>query len=106
MQDNSADLSVMAASTAVTNEEVVWFFFGSWSCRDDRPRWNSRLETTTRRRYHERDWLTLFLKWSLFVFGSSLAIVPFLHGGVLRSITSLAHHPGRVLHQRQGSGEL
>jgi chromate transporter len=87
-----------AAVTAATESEVVWMFLGSglamillrgaWSARDTRalavfPAWLMTgahgLVTTDRL----SDILLFFTKAGAFVFGSGLAIVPFLYKGVV-----------------------
>lgn len=85
---------VLAASTAITEREVVWLFLAGgvivMIARPGIPLWRRRRETFC--------WVPMgtgilsatgplflfFLKSSLFVFGSGLAIVPFLHGGVVQ----------------------
>ncbi|HYY69793.1 MAG TPA: chromate efflux transporter [Terriglobales bacterium] len=86
----------LAVSTAVTEKEIVWLFlaggfliviartdFRSWTQRPQRPAilclLTSGLQFGT-----SGTLFAFFLKASLFVFGSGLAIVPFLHGGVVQ----------------------
>jgi chromate transporter len=86
---------VLALSTAITEKEIVWFFlagglfvmiaksdFSAWkrqfiSMFSWAPSGMGILSTTG-------SLFLFFLKSSLFVFGSGLAIVPFLHGGVVQ----------------------
>ncbi|HKF24012.1 MAG TPA: chromate efflux transporter [Candidatus Angelobacter sp.] len=82
----------LAVSTAITEKEVVWLFLAGglvvMIARIDFSAWKSRsamfsfippgvLSTTG-------PIFLFFVKSSLFVFGSGLAIVPFLHGGVVQ----------------------
>jgi chromate transporter len=84
----------LAASTAITEKEIVWLFLAGglvvMIARTDFSAWRHRgaifsfipsgfgvLSTTG-------PLFVFFLKASLFVFGSGLAIVPFLHGGVVQ----------------------
>jgi chromate transporter len=83
----------LAVSTAVTEKEIVWLFLAggflmviartSFRSRTQRPAMLCLLSSGVQ-------WgtsgtlFTFFLKASLFVFGSGLAIVPFLHGGVVQ----------------------
>jgi chromate transporter len=85
---------VLALSTAITEKEIVWLFlasglvvmiaksgFASWkrgtSMASLLPSAMGVLTSTA-------PLFLFFLKSSLFVFGSGLAIVPFLHGGVVQ----------------------
>jgi chromate transporter len=84
---------VLGVSTAVTEKEIVWLFLAGgllvMIARTDFSAWKrqasmfsflppaSILGTTG-------PLFVFFLKSSLFVFGSGLAIVPFLHGGVVQ----------------------
>jgi chromate transporter len=85
---------VLGISTAVTEKEIVWLFlaggllvmiartdFSAWkrqtSMLSFAPSVTGILSTTG-------PLFVFFLKSSLFVFGSGLAIVPFLHGGVVQ----------------------
>jgi chromate transporter len=85
---------VLGLSTAVTEKEVVWLFLAGgllvMIVRTDFSAWRGQrsafffmpssmgvLSTTG-------PLFVFFLKSSLFVFGSGLAIVPFLHGGVVQ----------------------
>jgi chromate transporter len=85
---------VLAASTAITEREVVWLFLAAgiivMVARAGVPIWKGSSAVLC--------WipagggisgatgslLLFFLKASLFVFGSGLAIIPFLHGGVVQ----------------------
>jgi chromate transporter len=84
---------VLALSTAITEREIVWLFLAAgflvMLIRDAPFSWHrphaiwlfapfglSMVKTGAL--------LVFFLKASLFVFGSGLAIVPFLHGGVVQ----------------------
>lgn len=84
----------LAVSTAITEREIVWLFLAGglvvMIARTDFSAWRHRgamfsfipsgfgvLSTTG-------PLFVFFLKASLFVFGSGLAIVPFLHGGVVQ----------------------
>jgi chromate transporter len=84
---------VLGLSTAITEKEIVWLFFAgglvvmvtkmdfsSWRRQPSAPSliplFASFSTTNTL--------FLFFLKSSLFVFGSGLAIVPFLHGGVVQ----------------------
>jgi chromate transporter len=90
---------VLAASTAITEREVVWLFLAAgvivMIVRAGIPGWRRAqtlcwapagagivsiggIGSTTGSLF------LFFLKSSLFVFGSGLAIVPFLHGGVVQ----------------------
>jgi chromate transporter len=85
---------VLAVSTAITEREVVWIFLTAgvivmiartgvpvWKRRDAISFWipaTAAISGTT------GSLLLFFLKASLFVFGSGLAIIPFLHGGVVQ----------------------
>lgn len=85
---------VLAASTAITEREVVWLFFAAgvlvMIARAGVPIWKRSsavlcwipagggISSAT------GSLLLFFLKASLFVFGSGLAIIPFLHGGVVQ----------------------
>jgi chromate transporter len=84
----------LAVSTAITEKEIVWLFLAGgllvMVVRTDFSAWRRQgsafsfipssfgvLSTTG-------PLFVFFLKSSLFVFGSGLAIVPFLHGGVVQ----------------------
>jgi chromate transporter len=84
----------LAVSTAITEKEIVWLFLAGgllvMIARTDFSAWKTRsamfaflppgfgvLSTTG-------SLFLFFVKSSLFVFGSGLAIVPFLHGGVVQ----------------------
>ncbi len=85
---------VLALSTAITEKEIVWLFLAGgllvMIARSDFSAWKRQTSTfffvpsgmpilsTTGPLF------LFFLKSSLFVFGSGLAIVPFLHGGVVQ----------------------
>src|SRR5215471_1426465 len=85
---------VLGLSTAITEKEIVWLFFAGglfvMIVRTDFSAWKRQtsmfsfvvpgtgiLSTTG-------PLFLFFLNSSLFVFGSGLAIVPFLHGGVVQ----------------------
>ncbi|HKD82404.1 MAG TPA: chromate efflux transporter [Candidatus Angelobacter sp.] len=84
---------VLGLSTAITQKEIVWLFLaggffvvivrtGLLGMKGQRPAysfipWLGLSGTTS-------SLFLFFLKSSLFVFGSGLAIVPFLHGGVVQ----------------------
>jgi chromate transporter len=85
---------VLALSTAITEREIVWLFLVGgllvMIARSDFSAWKRQVSmfsvvpsgvgilSTTGPLF------LFFLKSSLFVFGSGLAIVPFLHGGVVQ----------------------
>jgi len=84
---------VLGLSTAITEKEIVWLFLAGglfvMIARTDFSAWRQRSTVsfvpfglgmfgTTGSLF------LFFLKSSLFVFGSGLAIVPFLHGGVVQ----------------------
>jgi chromate transporter len=84
---------VLALSTAITEREIVWLFLAagflvmliraapfSWR----RPHAIYLLAPFGLSMSKTGALLVFFLKASLFVFGSGLAIVPFLHGGVVQ----------------------
>ncbi len=87
----------LAASTAITEREIVWFFLGGGVVALVVKAFPRRLPQAAPLvllasaaplelgRFGEL--LAFFTKAGLFVFGSGLAIVPFLHGGVV-----LEHH--------------
>ncbi len=84
---------VLAASTAVTEREVVWLFLAGgvvvMIVRAGIPIWRRRetfcwIPAGTGMLSPTGTLFLFFLKSSLFVFGSGLAIVPFLHGGVVQ----------------------
>jgi chromate transporter len=86
---------VLAASTAITEREVVWIFLAAgiivMIARTGIPVWKRRsaisccwIPTTAAISGTTASLLLFFLKASLFVFGSGLAIIPFLHGGVVQ----------------------
>lgn len=83
---------VLAASTAITEREVVWLFLAAgiivMIARAAAPVWNPQgalfwIPATAGISGPTASLLLFFLKASLFVFGSGLAIIPFLHGGVV-----------------------
>jgi chromate transporter len=87
---------VLAISTAVTEREIVWLFLAAgllvMFTRTDFSAWRQRTMPSFAALGLGLSGPTVslfvfFLKSSLFVFGSGLAIVPFLHGGVV-----LEHH--------------
>jgi chromate transporter len=85
---------VLGLSTAITEREIVWLFLAGgllvMLARSGLPNWIKQramfsiapagmgIFSTTGSLF------AFFLKASLFVFGSGLAIVPFLHGGVVQ----------------------
>ncbi len=84
---------VLAASTAITEREVVWLFLAAGVIvmifRTGIPLWNGGnaafwIPTGIGISSVTGALFLFFLKSSLFVFGSGLAIVPFLHGGVVQ----------------------
>jgi chromate transporter len=86
---------ILAASTAITEREVVWLFFAAgvivMIARAGIPIWKQRrtsscywIPATAGISGATGSLLLFFLKASLFVFGSGLAIIPFLHGGVVQ----------------------
>ena len=86
---------VLAASTAITEREVVWIFLTAgilvMIARTGVPIWKRRgaisgcwIPATAAISGTTGSLLLFFLKASLFVFGSGLAIIPFLHGGVVQ----------------------
>jgi chromate transporter len=86
---------VLAASTAITEREVVWIFLTAgvivMISRTGVPVWKRRdaisgcwIPATAAMSGTTGSLLLFFLKASLFVFGSGLAIIPFLHGGVVQ----------------------
>jgi chromate transporter len=86
---------VLAASTAITEREVVWIFLTAgvivMISRTGVPVWKRRdaisgcwIPATAGISGTTGSLLFFFLKASLFVFGSGLAIIPFLHGGVVQ----------------------
>lgn len=94
---------VLAASTAYTGREIVWLFLLAGlvslgvKTMSSRTRsvviaiWPATLGLSEPASKHWALCL-FFLKSSLFVFGSGLAIVPFLHGGVVDSHHWLNEH--------------
>jgi chromate transporter len=83
----------LALSTAITEREIVWLFLAAgvlamlvrtppWLWRRGHAMWAFAPFGVTLSKTGAL--LAFFLKASLFVFGSGLAIVPFLHGGVVR----------------------
>jgi chromate transporter len=87
---------VLAVSTAYTGSEIVWLFLlagvASLAIKSWPWRFRSRLLAIPPVAYlsaistgKHLSVLLFFVKSSLFVFGSGLAIVPFLHGGVVES---------------------
>jgi chromate transporter len=86
---------VLAVSTAITEREVVWIFLTAgvivMISRTGVPVWKRRdaisgcwIPATAAMSGTTGSLLLFFLKASLFVFGSGLAIIPFLHGGVVQ----------------------
>ena len=88
---------VLAISTAVTEREIVWLFLAAgllvMFTRTDFSAWQRQRAIPSFVPFGlgvlgpTASLFVFFLKSSLFVFGSGLAIVPFLHGGVV-----LEHH--------------
>ena len=85
----------LAASTAITEREVVWLFLAAgiiaMIARTGVPIWKPRgaifgswIPASAGTFGATGSLLLFFLKASLFVFGSGLAIIPFLHGGVVQ----------------------
>ena len=83
----------LAISTAVTEREIVWLFLAGgllvMIVRSGVTAWKQRTATlcfapVTVAAGTKSALFLFFLKSSLFVFGSGLAIVPFLHGGVVQ----------------------
>ena len=84
----------LGLSTAITEKEIVWLFLAGglfvMVVRTDFPAW--KRQTSMFSFVVPGTWILsttgplflFFLKSSLFVFGSGLAIVPFLHGGVVQ----------------------
>lgn len=86
----------LCISTAVTEREIIWLFvLGGILAAVVRTRWSRKpamaagfaLPVTAHFSGPFLQLLVFFAKASLFVFGSGLAVVPFLHGGVV-----LEHH--------------
>lgn len=85
---------VLGVSTAVTEKEIVWLFLTGgllvMIARTDFSAWKRQASTfsfmpsVTGILSTTGPLFIFFLKSSLFVFGSGLAIVPFLHGGVVQ----------------------
>jgi chromate transporter len=85
---------VLGISTAVTEKEIVWLFFAggllAMIARTDFSAWKRQISMffftppVTGILSTAGPLFIFFLKSSLFVFGSGLAIVPFLHGGVVQ----------------------
>jgi chromate transporter len=85
---------VLGVSTAVTEKEIVWLFLAGgllvMIARTDFSAWRGQrsalsfLPLTMGSVGTAGPLFVFFLKSSLFVFGSGLAIVPFLHGGVVQ----------------------
>ena len=86
---------LLAASTAITEREVVWIFLAAgvivMIARAGVPIWKPRgalsccwIPASAAISGTTASLLLFFLKASLFVFGSGLAIIPFLHGGVVQ----------------------
>jgi len=85
---------ILAVSTAITEREVVWIFLTAgilvMIARTGVPVWKRRdaiscwIPATAAISGITGSLLLFFLKASLFVFGSGLAIIPFLHGGVVQ----------------------
>lgn len=84
---------VLAASTAISEREIVWLFVGSGIvCASVRGRFSPPTELLPGLFFlvslpgsgKLQEVFLFFAKAGLFVFGSGLAIVPFLHGGVVQ----------------------
>jgi chromate transporter len=84
---------VLALSTAITEREIIWLFLAAgflvMLLRTAPLSWNRRhaiylFAPLSLSMSKTGTLLIFFLKASLFVFGSGLAIVPFLHGGVVQ----------------------
>src|SRR5216683_956901 len=85
---------VLGVATAVTEKEIVWLFLAGgllvMIARTDFSAWKRQtsmcffIPSLTGILGTTGPLLILFLKSSLFVFGSGLAILPFLHGGVVQ----------------------
>ena len=82
---------VLGVSTAATEKEIVWLFLAAgvvvMIVRAGIPRWNggnAAFWIPTGISSVTGSLFLFFVKSSLFVFGSGLAIVPFLHGGVVQ----------------------
>jgi chromate transporter len=85
---------VLAVSTAVTEKEIVWLFLAGgllvMIAKTDFSAWKQQasifsfVPSVTGILSTTGPLFVFFLKSSLFVFGSGLAIVPFLHGGVVQ----------------------
>jgi len=83
----------LALSTAITEREIVWLFLAAgflvMLLRTVASSWNRRqavylLAPFSLSMSKTGALFAFFLKASLFVFGSGLAIIPFLHGGVVQ----------------------
>jgi chromate transporter len=85
---------VLALSTAITEREIVWLFLAGglvvMIARSDFSVWRRKTVAFSFAPFGmgvagtTGTLFLFFLKSSLFVFGSGLAIVPFLHGGVVQ----------------------
>ena len=85
---------VLGLSTAITEKEIVWLFLASglfiMIARTDFSAWRRQRSAVSFFPFGisvlgtSGSLFLFFLKSSLFVFGSGLAIVPFLHGGVVQ----------------------
>ena len=94
---------VLAISTAYTGREIVWLFLLAGLVSLAVKTWSSRTRSVVFAVSPAsflfavptgKHWTVFlfFVKSSLFVFGSGLAIVPFLHGGVIESHHWLSEH--------------
>jgi chromate transporter len=92
---------VLAISTAYTGREIVWLFLLAGLVSLAVKTWSSRTVVFAVSPASflfavptGKHWTVFlfFVKSSLFVFGSGLAIVPFLHGGVIESHHWLSEH--------------
>ncbi len=94
---------VLAVSTAYTGREIIWLFLlaglvslgvKTWPSRTRSVVFSISPATFLIAAPTGKHWTVFlfFVKSSLFVFGSGLAIVPFLHGGVVESHHWLNEH--------------
>ncbi len=94
---------VLAISTAYTGREIIWLFLlaglvslgiKTWSSRTRSVVFSVSPATFLFAVPTGKHWalFLFFVKSSLFVFGSGLAIIPFLHGGVVESHQWLNEH--------------
>jgi len=94
---------VLAISTAYTGREIIWLFLLAGLVSRGIKTWSSRTRSVVFSVLPAtvlfavptgKHWalFLFFVKSSLFVFGSGLAIIPFLHGGVVESHQWLNEH--------------